>query len=229
MKEGDFVNIEFTGRIKDTDQVFDTTSEQMAKLAGVYDEKAKYGPVPIIVGSNQVIPGLENTIKEMNVGEKKKAEIPPEKEFGEKNSDLVKLLPMSVFKDNRMEPSVGRTVNFNGLQGKILSIDGGRVKTDFNHPLAGRTIEYEVEIKNEIKENDQKIRSIVRYFTGIKYEDSNATVNGNETVINTQNFDFPKQLKQNMSDIIMKWVDGIAKVSFVDVFEKKIKDLSLAL
>ncbi len=221
MKEGDFVNLEFTGRIKDTDEVFDTTNEEMAKLAGIYNEKTNYGPVPIIIGAHQLIPGLEDAIKEMNIAEKKKVELTSDKAFGERNPELIKLLPMSVFKDNRMEPSPGRTVNFNGLQGRILSVDGGRVKVDFNHPLASKTIEYEVEIKEEITENNQKIKSTVRYFTGIKYEDSEVVVNGSETSITIPKLDFPKQVKQNIADVIMKWVDGISKVSFIDTFEKK--------
>ncbi len=221
MKEGDFVEIDFTGRVKDTDEVFDTTSEEMAKLAGVYNEKTNYGPIPIIIGASQVIPGLEEAIKEMNIGDKKKVEMAPEKAFGEKNPELVKLLPMSAFKENRLEPSPGRVVNFNGLQGRILTVDGGRIKVDFNHPLAGKTIEYEVELKNEIKENNQKIKSVIRYFTGIKYEDTGVMLNGDETTINIQKFDFPKQLKQNIADTIMKWVDGISRINFVDTFEKK--------
>ncbi len=221
MKEGDFVSIEFTGRVKDTDEVFDTTSEEMAKLAGIYNEKTNYGPIPIIIGARQLIPGLEDAVKEMNVGEKKKVGMTPEKAFGEKNPELVKLLPMSVFKDNRMEPSHGRMVNFNGLQGRILSVDGGRVKVDFNHPLASKRIEYEVEIKEEIKENGQKVRSVVRYFTGIKYEDSETVVNGSECSVAVSKFDIPKQVKQHIADTIMKWVDGVSKVNFIDTFEKK--------
>ncbi|MBI2005287.1 MAG: FKBP-type peptidyl-prolyl cis-trans isomerase [Candidatus Aenigmarchaeota archaeon] len=220
MKDGDFVEIDFTGRIKDTDEVFDTTSEEMAKLAGVYNDKTNYGSIPIIIGAKQLIPGLEDAIKEMSIGEKRKVELTPEKAFGEKNPELVKLLPMSVFKDNRLEPSPGRTVNFSGMQGRILTVDGGRVKVDFNHPLAGKTIEYDVEIKNEIMEANQKVKSVVRYFTGVKYEDAMTTTNGNEATINVQKFDLPKQAKQNIADIIMKWIDGISKVSFIDTFEK---------
>lgn len=221
MKEGDFVNIEFTGRIKDTDEVFDTTNEEMAKLAGIHNEKTNYGPIPIIVGANQLLPGLENAVKEMSIGEKKKVELEPERAFGVKNPEMVKLLPMSVFRDNKLEPSLGRLVDFNGLKGMIVSADGGRVKVDFNHPLAGKRIEYEVEIKDEIKENDQKIKSVVRYFTGIKYEDSNILLNGNETTIQIEKFDFPRQVKQNIADTVMKWVDGISKVNFMDTFQKR--------
>ena len=221
MKDGDFINIEFTGRIKDTDEVFDSTSEEMAKLAGIFNPKANYGPIAIIVGANQVIPGLENAIREMNVSDKKKVEITPENGFGMKNPDMVKLLPMSTFKDSNIDPQPGRVVTFNEFQGKILSVDGGRVKVDFNHPLAGKVIEYEIEIKDQITEKDQKIKAVVRYFTGIKYDDFTATVNDTETSINIQKFDFPNQMKQNIADSIMKWIDGIVKVSFVDIFEKK--------
>ena len=221
MKDGDFIDIEFTGRIKDTDEVFDTTSEEMAKLAGIYNPKANYGSVPIIVGASQVIPGLEDALKGMNVGDKNKFAIPPEKAFGQKNPDMVKLIPMSVFKDNQIEPVPGRVVNFNELQGRILTIDGGRVKVDFNHPLAGKTIEYEVEIKDEIKESDQKVKAVVRYFTGIKYEEFNTATNASDATINIQKLDFPKQVKQNIADAIMKWIDGVSKVSFLDTFEKK--------
>ncbi|MEM5797071.1 MAG: FKBP-type peptidyl-prolyl cis-trans isomerase [Candidatus Aenigmatarchaeota archaeon] len=221
MKEGDFVNIELTGRIKDTGEVFDTTSEEMAKLAGIYDEKTNYGPIPIIVGAHQLIPGLEDEIKEMNVGEKKKVELTPDKAFGERNPKLIKVLSMSIFKESQTEPSPGKIVNFNGVQGRILSVDGGRVIVDFNHPLASKTIEYDVEIKEEINEINEKIKSTVRYFTGIKKDDSQVTVNGSETTINVPKFDIPKHIKQNIADTIMKWIDGISKVSFVDVFEKK--------
>ncbi|MBU5536982.1 MAG: FKBP-type peptidyl-prolyl cis-trans isomerase [Candidatus Aenigmatarchaeota archaeon] len=221
MKEGDFVNIELTGRIKDTGEVFDTTSEEMAKLAGIYDEKTNYGPIPIIVGAHQLIPGLEDEIKEMNVSEKKKVELTPDKAFGERNPKLIKVLSMSIFKESQAEPSPGKIVNFNGVQGRILSVDGGRVIVDFNHPLASKTIEYDVEIKEEINEINEKIKSTVRYFTGIKKDDSQVTVNGSETTINVPKFDIPKHIKQNIADTIMKWIDGISKVSFVDVFEKK--------
>lgn len=221
MKDGDFVNIEFTGRIGGTDQIFDTTSEEMAKLAGVFNQKANYGPIPVIVGAGQVIPGMEDAIKEMGVGEKKKVEISPDKAFGERNSELVKLLPMSLFKDSKMEPETGRTVNFNGLEGVILSVDGGRVKVDFNHPLAGKNIEYEIEIKDEIKENSQQVKATVRYFTGMKYDDCNVSMNDGSASINMSKFDLPRQVKQNIADAILKWVHGVSKVIFSDIFEKK--------
>ncbi|MBI2084204.1 MAG: peptidylprolyl isomerase [Candidatus Aenigmarchaeota archaeon] len=220
MKDGDFVTIEFTGRTKDTNDVFDTTNGEAAILAGIYNPKANYGSVPVIVGANQVIPGMDEAIREMNVGEKKTIELTSEKAFGERKTELVTLVPMSTFKESNMEPALGRTVNVRGMEGKIVSVDGGRVKIDFNHPLAGRTIEYEIEIKSELKETIEKVQGIVRYFTGLKMEDSNPVINDSEVSISIQKADFPKAVKKNIADTIMKWMN-MTKVSFLDVFEKE--------
>lgn len=220
MKEGDFVNIEFTGRSKDDGEIFDTTNEETAKQTKMHNPKTNYGSVPIIVGANQVIPGMEDTLKEMNVGEKKTIEIAPDKGFGGKNPDMIKLIPMSVFKDNNMDPEIGRVINFSGISGKVLSVDGGRVKVDFNHMLAGRIIEYEIEIKNQIIETNEKVKAVVKYFTGVKYEDFSAETNDGSAVIHADKFDMPKQVKQQIADVIMKWVSMVSKVSFVDTFTK---------
>ncbi len=220
MKEKDFVYISFTGRTKDTDEIFDTTDEENAKLAGIHDPKTKYHPIPVIVGANQVIPGLEDAIREMNVGEKKKVTLTSDKAFGGKNPELVRLLPMSIFKDNNLQPAVGRTVNLNGVNGRILSIDGGRVKVDFNHPLAGREIEYDLEIKNQVTDDDEKIQSVVKYYTSINNDEFESRKSENQATINMKKVDLPKQVRKTIADTIMKWVDGISKVVFEDVFEK---------
>ncbi len=221
MKDGDFITIEFTGKTKDNGEVFDTTNGETAITSGMYNPNANYGSVPIIVGAKQVIPGMEDAFREMNVGEKRTVDIPPEKSFGERKAELVTLVPMSAFKGSEVEPSVGRTVNVKGMEGRILSVDGGRVRIDFNHPMAGRTIEYDIEIKSELKDNVEKIQGVVRYFTGLKMEDSNPIIGDGEATITIQKADFPKAVKKNMADTVMKWVDGIKKVSFMDVFAKE--------
>ncbi len=220
MKDGDFVNIEFTGRIKGSEDIFDTTDGEKAKSAGIYNEKTNYGPIPIIVGAKQLILGLEDAVKEMSIGEKKTVDIPPEKAFGSKNPDMVKLMPMSVFKDSKMDPSPGKIVDFNGMRGMVMNIDGGRVKIDFNHPLADKVIEYDIEIKDEITDSVEKVRAVVRYSTGIKSDDVSAGIKDNATSIEIKNYDFPKRAKKDMADMIIKWVNGISRVNFVDVFEK---------
>mgnify|MGYP001560874135 CR=1 FL=1 len=219
MKEKDFIYIEFTGKAKDTGEIFDTTDEETAKKADLYTDKVSYGAVPIIIGGNQVIPGLEEVLKEMQIGESRKVDIPPEKAFGERSSEMVHLMSMSLFKEKDMTPEIGKTVNMNGIPGKIVSIDGGRVKIDFNHPLAGKTIEYDVKITGEIADTLEKVQSVVRYFTGLKSEEFTTEMKENEVTVSIKKFDLPRNVKKNMADTILKWVDGIKKVVFADIFE----------
>lgn len=70
-KEGDFVLIEYTGRIKETGNLIDTTNEELAKKANIYDNNKVYGPTLIVIGRGWVIKGLEEALKDMDVGEER--------------------------------------------------------------------------------------------------------------------------------------------------------------
>jgi FKBP-type peptidyl-prolyl cis-trans isomerase 2 len=64
IKEGDFVRLNFTGKIKETDEVFDTTSEDIAEEAGILVENKVYGPIPIIVGGNHLLKAIDEVLIE---------------------------------------------------------------------------------------------------------------------------------------------------------------------
>jgi len=111
MKSGDFVYVDYVGRIKDSGQIFDLTREEVAKKEGVENPNFKYKPVPIIIDAKFVIAGLNDALKEMKVGEKKKVEILPAKSFGERKEELVKIIPLSKFKEQNLDPFPGAVVN----------------------------------------------------------------------------------------------------------------------
>jgi FKBP-type peptidyl-prolyl cis-trans isomerase 2 len=101
-----------------------------------------------------------------------------------------------------------------------MSIDGGRVKMDFNHPLAGKAIVYEIEAVGKITENSEKVKAIVYYFIGVPSEDVRTEVSEKEVEISfTKKFDIHNEAKQTIADTILKWID-FDKVKFVDIFEK---------
>ena len=222
MQRGDFVYIDYVGRIKETGEVFDLTKEEIAKKEGIYDPKFRYRPIPVIVGSNLLIRGLNKALEEMKVGEKKKVEIKPSDAFGERKEELVKIIPESVFKERNIEPVPGYLVTVSGLRGRILSVSGGRVKVDFNHPLAGKTLEYEIEIVKQIEEKEEKVKAIVCYFTGIDEEEVNASVKDEEVEISFKNKpELTIRAKDIISRTIFKWIEGVKKVKFIDEFEKE--------
>jgi FKBP-type peptidyl-prolyl cis-trans isomerase 2 len=217
MKSGDFVYIEYTAKVSDSGEVFDTTKEDVAKKEGIFNERIKYGPLPIIIDAGFTIAGLNDAIKEMNVGEKKKVLIPPEKAFGERNEELVRLIPEARFKEQDVDVIPGSYVMVNNLRGKIISVDGGRVKVDFNHPLAGKTLEYDVEIVRKIEDKEEKVKAIVNYFTGL--EDVGIKIGEKEVEIEVK-AEIEGRVKAAIASQIIKWIEGIETVKFIDVFKK---------
>lgn len=218
MKIGDFVEVDYVGRIKDTGEVFDLTKEDVAKSENIFNPKFPYAPVVLIVGSDFIIKGLDEALRKMKVGDKEKFEILPEKGFGERKAELVKTIPLSKFKEQDTKPYPGAVINVGNLRGRVVSVDGGRVKVDFNHPLAGKTLEYEIEIKSEVKEKTGKVKSVLKYFTGIDNADVACKANIVEIAIK-KDVDIVRPVKKMVSNSILKWCE-VEKVKFIEIFEK---------
>lgn len=156
----DFVKILYTGRVKDG-AVFDTTSEEVAKKEGVYDEKRIYHPMPVILGEKQVIDGLEDALKDMKVGEQKTVEIPPEKAFGQRDANLVRLISLKIFKKQNITPIPGMPVELDGRTARIQTVAGGRVRVDFNSDLAGKTVVYDIRLESKAESSEDKIKCLI--------------------------------------------------------------------
>lgn len=222
MNSGDFVYVDYVGRVKDSGEIFDLTKEDVAKKENIYRKEFKYGPVPMIVDADFILLGLNEALKEMNIGEKKTVEIKPEKAFGERNPEMIRLIPESKFKEQDVEARPGEFVTVNRMRGRVVSADGGRVKVDFNHPLAGKTLEYELEVVSQITEQDEKVKAVAFYFTGIGKEDVEVRINDTVAEIEfKKKFNITIEAKGMVAKNIIKWVKPIEKVKFVDVFSNE--------
>ena len=216
MKAGDFILVDYTGRVKGSGEIFDTTKEEVAKSEGAYDPNSnvKYKPVTIIIDGGFTIPGLNETLKRMEVGGKKEVELQPDEAFGGRREELVKIIPLAKFREQNIDPTPGSIVTVNRLHGRVASVSGGRVKVDFNHPLAGKTLDYELEVKGKIEDDAEKVKAVVNYFTGD--ENAVADLDGKEVEINMK-IDVPRNVKETMANVIAKWV-GVEKVKFIETF-----------
>jgi len=221
MQKGDFVYIKYIGKIKESGEIFDLTDEEIAKKEGIYNPEFKYGEIPIIVGAGFVIKGLDEELEKMNVGEKRIVEILPEKAFGERRDDLIKLIPESEFKKQNIEPKVGEFININGISGRIVSISGGRVKVDFNHPLAGKTLVYEIEITKQVTDLKEKIYCILKYFSNLDEATAKVNIENENVEIEIKDIKIASRLKEEIVKNIFTWIKEIKKVKFSEVFEKK--------
>lgn len=225
VKVGDFVKINFTGRIKGG-RVFDTTYENVAKEHGIYREGFKYKPINIIVGEGHVIKGLEEAIIGMKVGEKKNVEIPPEKAFGKRDERLVRIFPMKQFKRQGINPVPGMLVEINGVVGKIISIDGGRVKIDFNPELAGKVVEYEVKVEGIAETIEEKIRFLLeRNIKSINPDGIDINIEGDKVYIrfpeDAKNATTLQVEKSSFIDEVFKYLKEIREIVFEERYSRK--------
>ena len=145
VEKGDFVVFNYVGKFKDG-EVFDTSYEDIAKEAGIYAEDRKYGPIGANVGVGELIPGLDEALIGMKVGEKRTITIPPELGYGMPREELIITVPRSDFENAKIEPVQNMYVVTDSGIAKITKVGDDEVTLDFNHPLAGKTLIFGVEI-----------------------------------------------------------------------------------
>ena len=235
VKEGDFIRLEYTGKVQETGNVFDTTDEDVAEEAGIKLDSKSYGAIPIIVGGGHVLKGLDEALIGMEEGEEKTVEITPEEGFGLRDPKLLQLIPMGEFKKQGMKPEVGMAITSDGVTGIIRSVSGGRVRVDFNHELAGKNLEYNIMVVKEIEDDIDKVKSMIELHYSAPNLDSNKhdiqIVDGVVRIAMDEMAKFDKKPYMDVTFVrfriardIWENMENIEKVEFVDVFEKKVEE-----
>ena len=164
IKKGDLIYIDYIGIVKESGEIFDTTIEEEAKKAGIYNEKQRYKPVLVAVGKSWVVEGLDEALVGREENQYFEVEVPPEKGFGNRDVNKIviytrrKLLEAGI----RGELRPGAVVTINGAPAIVRAGSGGRYLLDFNPPLAGKTLIYKVWIRSICKTIDEKIQAIIR-------------------------------------------------------------------
>jgi len=107
-------------------------------------------PATLVLGSGELAPALERCLMGMETGGPHTFMLQPGEAFGNYREDLLQRLPAESFPD-RLAIEPGRIVEFSGphgarLAGLVKEFEAGEALVDFNHPLAGRPIRFEVEI-----------------------------------------------------------------------------------
>jgi len=207
LKKGDFIEVDYIGKIKDENKIFDLTNEEIAKKEKVYHKDHNYKPIIICLGFNDIIKGLDEELINKDLGNYK-IEIKAEKAFGKKTYDLIKLVPSSIFTKENIRPFPGLQVNIEGLIGTVRSVSGGRSLIDFNHPLAGKDLIYEVEIKRIIINLEEKLKSLLKLKLRGEIEFS---VINDKAVIKLE---LKKELKEQLIKEIKDKIPEIKEVEF---------------
>jgi FKBP-type peptidyl-prolyl cis-trans isomerase SlyD len=116
----------------------------------VFDTSEGQEPLEFIQGHGHIIPGLERALYGMAVGQKKQVVVQPEDGYGELDSDAYQVIPRNAFPDT-MELEVGMELELHDDEGEVIEayvaeLNPDSVMLDLNHPLAGETLYFDVEV-----------------------------------------------------------------------------------
>ena len=218
IKKHDFVELEYTGMIKEDSAIFDTTEEKIAKENGVYDEKADYSPLIVCVGENNIMKGLEEQMIGKETGKDYKIEVSHENAFGKKDAKLIQLIPTSKFRQQNIQPIPGLQLNIDGVFGVVKTVSGGRCLVDFNHPLAGKDLIYNVKIKNIVDDDREKLKSLLKMHLHVK--DAEIEIKDKSTIVKSKN-KISKNAQEEFKKIVNKTIPSIKNVDFTILEERK--------
>jgi len=156
LKKNDFVEIKYTGYVNEN--VFDSNIEEdLKKLDPKSDAKPKKTIVSI--GNRMLVIGLDNALEEKEIGKDYEVEVKAKEGFGERQRELVKTIPLKVFREKSIDPRPGMVLNIDNSLARIITISGARVITDFNHPLAGKNLKYKFKIERKVEDIKEKTES----------------------------------------------------------------------
>jgi len=161
LQKGDFILIEYTAKVKETNEIFDTTNEETAKKEHLHKEGEIYEPKLIVVGEGWVLKTLDESFATMEPSKVATVEISPDKAFGARDPEKIKRVPLKQLLAKDINPAIGMRIEYGGKNAVIRSIGAGRVLLDFNPPLAGKTLVYDVTVQKKLETNEEKIGALI--------------------------------------------------------------------
>lgn len=115
----------------------------------IVDSSSQEGPLEYEHGTGQIIPGLEKALEGLSEGDKKQVYVGCEDAYGPKDPQAIIDVPKDRVAIENIEPGMGlQAVDSSGkkIQGIVMEVGPDKVKIDFNHPLAGKELQFDVEI-----------------------------------------------------------------------------------
>jgi len=225
--KGSLILIDYTAKVKDSDEVFDTTIEENAKKHSIHEQNVKYQPKLVSIGevSYPVLKGLDEALAKTSVGDKLTIEVTPDKGFGERDAGKVRMIPIRKLGDDAEKVSVGDTIEVDNKRGIIRFIGSGRVQVDYNHRYAGKTIIFDVNVIKSLESPSEKIDSILKNRlpvedTKISFDlkDKEVSIIIPEEILRADGLQIMKHFIQLD---VFKFVPTLEKINFVETHINK--------
>ena len=225
--KGSLILVDYTARVKDTEEIFDTTIEADAKKHSIHEQNVKYMPKLVSIGevSYPVLKGLDEALAKTAVGDKLTIEVTPDKGFGERDSGKVRMIPIRKLGEDAERVSVGDSIEVDNKKGIIRYIGSGRVQVDYNHRYAGKTILFDVNVIKSLDSSNDKIDSILKNRLPVEdtkiafdLKDKEVNITIPEEILRADGLQIMKHFIQLD---VFKFAPTLEKVSFVETHVNK--------
>ena len=225
--KGSLILVDYTAKVKDSEEVFDTTLEDDAKKYSIHEPNVKYQPKLVSIGevSYPVLKGLDEALAKTTVGDKLTVEVTPEKGFGERDSGKVRMIPIRKLGEDAEKVSVGDTIEVDNKRGIIRFIGSGRVQIDYNHRYAGKTILFDVNVLKSLDAPNDKVDGILKNRLPVEdskisfdLKDKEVSITIPEEILRADGLQIMKHFIQLD---IFKFVPTLEKVNFVETHVNK--------
>ena len=180
----------------------------------------------VVVGEGWVLKGLDDELVGLEVGKPSTIELSPAKAFGSRDPSKLKLIPLRRFKTEDAPPRPGQNIEIDGKLAVVRSVGAGRVQVDFNPPLAGKTLVYELTVKKSLESKEEKIKALVhRRIQAVALEKFGLKLVEKEVAIEIPEEAFLMEglqyAKRGIATDIQKFFPEIESTVFSETFKKK--------
>jgi peptidylprolyl isomerase len=223
--KGSLILIDYTAKVKDANEVFETTIEEEAKKHSIFEANLKYQPKLVSVGESWVIKGLDDALTNTKPGDKLTVEVTPDKGFGERDPSKVRMIPLRKLGEDAEKVSVGDTIEIDQKTGTVRFIGSGRVQVDFNHRFAGKTIIYDVNILKSLESDEEKVTAVLKRHMPVEDSKIVSKLNGNSLDVMIPEEIFGAEglriIKHFIQIDIFKFIPTLEKINFIETYNNK--------
>jgi len=230
-KKGDFLLLDYTAKVKETGETFDTTNQETAKSERLYKEGEIYEPKLIVVGEGWLLKTVDDALPTLKLNKSQTIEIPPDKAFGPRDPEKLKTIPLKRLRDKGITPQLGQRIEYDKKLATIRTLGAGRVTLDFNPPLAGKTLVYEVVAKKKLKTPEEKIAALIhRRIPVIDITKFQLDITKTQTTIHVPEDAFYLEglqlAKRGVAADIQRFFSDITKIRLIETFETPKKEVA---
>jgi peptidylprolyl isomerase len=166
---------------------------------------------------------LDEALEAANIGDKIDVEITPDKGFGERDPNKVRMVAQRKLGEKADEVRVGDVIEIDNRSGIVRYVGSGRVQIDFNHRFAGRTLTYDVDIVKKLESDDDKILSLMK--RRLPLDDNKIKINLKGL---TLEIELPEEtllaeglqiIKRAAANDVFKFVPTLKEIKFIESFK----------